>query len=527
MGKLHYWHYCHLPMSIGVFALFTACGQSGQSTSEEELNYIGTMERGIEQELAAETVGKTRQNSDLEGETIAGDQLISFDQEEVLESVTYQLSKDGLSLVDSATMVQTHDIEGEVQGIKYLNINGDLAIPTFLQPGENELGCLNIDLKDNIYYREAAWLRISTEGIYGQRFEEVKLPLYVKMDEWKELPNKSNAITLDSFTANSTKSYEATFCFRLNYEHAPAQKYSGTVNIEYVIDLTPQDDLFEIDPIAEDSVNDGGQYYLCPTEENPEKVCNTADDSTDNTSDNPSDEVVQNDDEGISDDQPIDTGDDSSGLLSEDGSMPSDEPSCFAAAHLGVWLDKNDDGKTDGETYLGRIYAYKGQKSHRKNYDYYSYSAHPIIGPTPIGFESHIFFYEHPDGFSFNFYHNQDEGGSKDNSVKWLISTANNERKDRVILSDDKGELKELSSLKNHSNKYYLGKWRYWSNTDGGVIGPFRGSEFEIKVKVSNTGDLKTATFYSADGNNYSLMSEDGKSLSSFIIKYEGRETCN
>lgn len=182
---------------------------------------------------------------------------------------------------------------------------------------------------------------------------------------------------------------------------------------------------------------------------------------------------------------------------------------------LGIWTDLNSDGLIEGERFLGYTKNYSGSESAKKNYDYYSASAHPKIGPSPEGFQSNIFFYNDNSGVNFNFFHNIDGGGSDDNQVKWEIKVSGNNLKDGVILSDDRGEL----TLKNSKGKIntYLGDFHYWRNTDGGIIGPLVTNDFTISVTYIENGDLADIAFYSNGGETVRLTSKDLGS-NSFII---------
>jgi hypothetical protein len=203
-----------------------------------------------------------------------------------------------------------------------------------------------------------------------------------------------------------------------------------------------------------------------------------------------------------------------------------DDPStkaCAGGRRIGLWLDQNKDGSTDGEKYLGSFAVYKGTQSAAENYNYYSASAHPLVGPTPSGFKTTVFFYEGPDGLAFNFFSNVDAGGSTDNIVEWNIKTIGNDAKDDVILSDDNIELSKVSSTSDEVN--YEGRFHYYSNTDGGVIGPFHGDGFQIAVQVLNIGDVIDAGFYSSTGEVLAL-GDGPEKVSSFIVKFEPFEDC-
>lgn len=196
---------------------------------------------------------------------------------------------------------------------------------------------------------------------------------------------------------------------------------------------------------------------------------------------------------------------------------------CVKGRRLGVWLDPQESGEIRQENYLGSFVAYKGEKTMAENYNYYSVSAHPIVGPTPAGFAAHTFFYEGSDGLGLSFYANVDEGGSAGNEYTVEVLVSNNQLADNVVLSDDAAELTRMSQTQEGS--IYSGKFKYWSNTDGGVIGPFVGTEYKIQFRVKNSGDISTAKFYSADGGSFQLKDKNN-GISSFIISYLSYEEC-
>ncbi|MCB9073411.1 MAG: hypothetical protein H6623_07295 [Bdellovibrionaceae bacterium] len=197
---------------------------------------------------------------------------------------------------------------------------------------------------------------------------------------------------------------------------------------------------------------------------------------------------------------------------------------CVPGKRLGIWLDPTETGEFKSENYLGFIVSYSGEFSAADNYNYYSASAHPKIGPTPSGFKANIFFYEGSDGLVLNLFSNIDEAGSSDNIVNMDIETVGNNNNDRVILSDDNGELKYITTVGNV--RQYQGRFHYWSNTDGGVLGPFQGTDFKIRVKFLNTGDVQDARFYSANGYAFDLKDSENQ-ISSFIIAFEDYEDCS
>ena len=191
---------------------------------------------------------------------------------------------------------------------------------------------------------------------------------------------------------------------------------------------------------------------------------------------------------------------------------------------LGIWTDVNSDGSIEGEKFLGYTKNYSGSESAAKNYNYYSASAHPKIGPDPEGFQSNIFFYNDNNGVNFNFFHNIDGAGSDDNQVKWEIKVSGNNLEDRVVLSDDRAEL-TLKNSKGQTNTY-IGDFHYWRNTDGGIIGPLVTDDFTISVTYIENGDLADIAFYSNAGETIRLTSKELGSNSFIIATNLSGEIC-
>lgn len=200
--------------------------------------------------------------------------------------------------------------------------------------------------------------------------------------------------------------------------------------------------------------------------------------------------------------------------------------------NLAIWADHNKDGKADSLLPLGLISSYKGDESASANYNYYSSSAHIINGPPSSSFESRVFMYQpnNSDGIYLFFYFNIDEGGSENNKVNWDISTKRNSLLDSVIVSDDPDQngipelIRKPQDVVSQSS-FYQGRFEYWKNTDGGVIGPFKGTNFEIAVNVLSSGDLSKATFFSSDNKTFSLT-DNNNNLSSFIISFDSTSAC-
>lgn len=199
------------------------------------------------------------------------------------------------------------------------------------------------------------------------------------------------------------------------------------------------------------------------------------------------------------------------------------EEKCISGKVLAIWLDPDGTGQINDQNYLGDIIAYKGPETGAKNYNYFSASAHPLVGPKPEGFQVNTYFYEGSDGLSLQYFANLDEGGAADDILKLAITTSANNLADKVLLSDDSAETKQISQSGDKSN--YIVDAHYWKNTDGGVIGPFNGEDFLIQVKVINSGANQDARFYSSNGESFALKNNNNK-ISSFIISFKEEKQC-
>ena len=114
-------------------------------------------------------------------------------------------------------------------------------------------------------------------------------------------------------------------------------------------------------------------------------------------------------------------------------------------------------------------------KSPAAYYDYYSASAHTEFVEAWV---SKAYFYRNTlDGQLYlMFHHNIDDGGSSDAAVTFdfvgLPSGVG------VVFSDDSGELR--------LNQNPEGQWQFFSNTDGGVVGPFpTASEWKFTIAAT------------------------------------------
>ena len=190
---------------------------------------------------------------------------------------------------------------------------------------------------------------------------------------------------------------------------------------------------------------------------------------------------------------------------------------CVSGQRLSIHLEG-----VQGDRYSGEVVAYSGNISALDNYNYYSSSAHPVEGPKPKDYNINVFFYENSEGLYLNFFANRDIGGDNnwvafDINVEILGNTFN----DAIVLSDDAGELIKTA------NGIYKGRFNYLLNSDGGVIGPINIMDnFEIKLRMLDSGNVTNARFYSANEDDFSLIDNDG-SIISFSIASDGFLDCS
>lgn len=207
-------------------AALTACG------SED-------VERQTRQQPAS---GDAMQQENAGDSTAAAPRLAKDDTDQVVSTLVVNFGKQGMSLVDASgdqihwvvDMEEREDVKGGVAPLKYLRVKGDLTVPMAAENRAYDVGCLFVELKDNVYYREKTWLRMASTGISGVAYPEIKLPLSVDMGGWKPVPVLDDSITLQQFAANTLKKFDATVCFRLDFSNAPADQYQGQLVVQYL-----------------------------------------------------------------------------------------------------------------------------------------------------------------------------------------------------------------------------------------------------------------------------------------------------
>ena len=140
-------------------------------------------------------------------------------------------------------------VNAEIKADKYLRVTNLLNPVITSDNGDHSLGCLLIELKDNVNFEEQGWLRLATTGIVGQRFVNVQLGLSAQRgDDWLEVPIiEQDSLSLARFETQTVKTYNGEVCFQLDTRNAPSQSYSGQIIVQYLIGDTPTSGLNELD----------------------------------------------------------------------------------------------------------------------------------------------------------------------------------------------------------------------------------------------------------------------------------------
>ncbi len=156
---------------------------------------------------------------------------------------------------------------------------------------------------------------------------------------------------------------------------------------------------------------------------------------------------------------------------------------------------------SQGGTYLGNINPFTGGITGAANYNFFSWSAHPINGPAPVEKEAHIFMYDGLDGLNFTtVFSKEDSNNVGAGRVKWDISIAGSTTGTAVRLSDDGSELTETSA------DFYRGRWKYNNkNTDGGVIGEIGGAAWTITIDPIKYQNVSALKVFDYSGSFFSL----------------------
>ena len=218
---------------------------------------------------------------------------------------------------------------------------------------------------------------------------------------------------------------------------------------------------------------------------------------------------------------------------------------CVSGNVLAIWSG-DQRSSTDSSKWLGNVTAYTDNSSSVKtasqNYNYYSASVHLTHGPTPTATTGNVFFYNQYDNTThlYFFYMFGIKGNSRADIIKIDIFTDNNSSTDAVVVADDTStEIGKQSSGCGSSAACYKGRHAYNSaNSDGGVIGPFSGTNYRIFVDLSGTstidgssaltlGNLDSFKFYSKDGTSFPLKNPSSGPVDNFTVGYNTTLDCS
>ncbi len=128
--------------------------------------------------------------------------------------------------------------------------------------------------------------------------------------------------------------------------------------------------------------------------------------------------------------------------------------------------------------------------------------------------------------------------GVKNNSVadtiKIDIFTDNNSSTDAVVVADDTStEIGKQGSGCGSSAACYKGRHAYnGDNSDGGVIGPFSGTNYRIFVDLAGTSTINSDTLTLGNLNSFKYYSKDGSSFAlgavdNFTVGYNTTLDCS
>ena len=213
---------------------------------------------------------------------------------------------------------------------------------------------------------------------------------------------------------------------------------------------------------------------------------------------------------------------------------------CTPGNVLSIWSG-DQRTSTDNSSLLGNVHAYtdiySSVKTASQNYNYNDSSVHLTHGPTPTATTGNVFFYNQYDNTThlYFFYMFGVKGNSSADTIKIDIFTDNNSSTDAVVVADDNSnEIGKQSSGCGSSAACYKGRHAYNSaNSDGGVIGPFSGTNYRIFVDLGGTstidnsstltlGSLDSFKYYSKDGTSFALGDVDN-----FTVGYNTTLDCS
>jgi len=212
---------------------------------------------------------------------------------------------------------------------------------------------------------------------------------------------------------------------------------------------------------------------------------------------------------------------------------------CVSGNVMSIWAG-DQRTSTDSSNLLGNVTAYTDNSSSVKtasqNYNFHSSSVHLTHGPTPTATTGNVFFYNQYDNTThlYFFYMFGVKNNSVANTIKIDIFTDNNSSTDVVVVADDSSsEIGKQGSGCGSSDTCYKGRHAYNSaNSDGGVIGPFSGTNYRIFVDLAGTSTINSDTLTLGNLNSFKYYSKDGSSFAlgavdNFTVGYNTTLDCS
>ncbi len=213
---------------------------------------------------------------------------------------------------------------------------------------------------------------------------------------------------------------------------------------------------------------------------------------------------------------------------------------CTSGNVMSIWAG-DQRSSTDISNLLGNVTAYTDNSSSVKtasqNYNFSGSSVNLTHGPTPTATTGNVFFYNQYDNTThlYLFYMFGVKDNSSADNIKIDIFADNNASTDAVVVADDSsGEIGKQSSGCGSSDTCYKGRHSYNSaNSDGGVVGPFSGTNYRIFIDLGGTstidnsttltlGNLDSFKYYSKDGTSFALGAVDN-----FTVGYSTSIDCS
>ena len=229
---------------------------------------------------------------------------------------------------------------------------------------------------------------------------------------------------------------------------------------------------------------------------------------------------------------------------------------CTTGNLLAIWTG-DQRSSTDSTKFLGNITAYTdnasdicGQSNNQDctpayNYDYNtvnSVSENLHIGPATSADDGIMFFYNQYDNTTHTYlFWMFGKGGASfspsPNTVNLDVFVSKNASQDSNPVDDDSGETDLISQSQSGSTglytSSYTGRYRYGSSrSDGGVIGPFSGTNYRIFVDRGGTSTINSDTLTLGNLDSFMYWSKDNSSFSlgnldNFTVGYKTSIDCS